>query len=201
MMMSSPAIICLGAKDLENEVKLWTTWSTAYTCQDAWTLAALIAPDDKWVNMRLLSDISHTAVHHMSVCEWERRKCERTVMLSKWILDPLRRNRTELFGLTWVKFYINVSQATACAKSYSKSLRRICLFPITERKTSKFVSCCDQVNFSRGFLCCRRATTCVTHNSSYIAADGYSPYTVSCWKWMMAIIDRSKAYMTGSSND
>lgn len=47
MMMSSPAIICLGVKDLENEVKLWTSRSPGYTCQDAWTLAAVMAPDDK----------------------------------------------------------------------------------------------------------------------------------------------------------
>lgn len=34
MMMSSPAIVCLGEKDLENEVKLWTTQSDGYTCQE-----------------------------------------------------------------------------------------------------------------------------------------------------------------------
>lgn len=45
------------------------------------------------------------------------------------------------------------------------------------------------------------ATTLVTRNSSGVAADGHSPYIVSQWKWMMVIIDRSKAYMTGSSND
>lgn len=70
---------------------------------------------------------------------------------------------------------------------------------ISEFKTSKFVSSYTTEATSSAVK--ERATTRLTHNSSYVAADGHSPYIASRWKWMMVIIDRSKAYMTGSSND
>lgn len=101
-MMSSPVIICLGVKDLENEVKLWTTWSSGYTCQDAWSLAALIAPDDKWVNVRLLRDISHTAVHRRSACKWEGESVR-----AQWCCPnkfSIHFDRTERNSLDWHEF-------------------------------------------------------------------------------------------------
>lgn len=66
---------------------------------------------------------------------------------------------------------------------------------ISTWKHQKFVSSYDRGNFSR------EERLAWPYNSCYFAADGHSLYIVCWWKWMMVIIDRSKAYMTGSSND
>lgn len=113
LMMSSPGIISPGVKDLENEVKIWTTCSSAYTCAES-------EPDAKWVNMRLLEiSPSRSSTSYTSVCV-RGRTCE---VVQMNFSHPPWQKWAELFGLTCE---FNVSQVTACAKWYSKSPGCIC---------------------------------------------------------------------------
>lgn len=88
-------------------------------------------------------------------------------------------------------------KVTACSQWLSKSFRFVYFLGWGHKDLCRATTkSSPQVFLNRG-----TAATCVSHNSTYTAADGHSPYIVSCWKWMMVIIDRSKASLTGSSND